>query len=608
MVAVFACVALSACGNDDKTETPDSTDPVTYTVTFDAQGHGTAPASQTVAENGYATEPAALTAEGYNFLGWYKESACTNVFTFTTEKITGNITLYAKWEVQNTEGDGSEPADDTSVALTGKIYLVGDSTVCSFNDNYYLPRYGYGTQLYNYINCDEGQIVNLALSGRSSLSFLSESNYTTLKNSIGEGDYLIIGFGHNDEKSDDSARFTDPQKSYTDDSTPASFQYVLYNNYIKLAKDKGATAILCTPIVRYSEKNAYTGSVVHNTSDGDYSQAIRTLGDATDTTVIDLTEITKAYYTADNEAAALYHAYSTYTLDTDGTTKIPDGIDTTHINLYGAKKVAYELTRALLNTDCALKNNVITNSAAPTEEDFQAAINVNYSKPDYTQFDSSMASSAWNITASSWYGTAMGDISKTTNFTVSEANGTFTVGASGSYGKIASNQDGFAAAFMQIDVTHNFTATAKVKVTTLGAVSSQSAFGMMLRDDIYIDTVSSTISSNYVTAGALLAGAATDGNASASLNFSRVDGSLKKTSNAITITTQVEYEVKIVRIGQVVTVSFNDGTNSYETTHTDLSFVGVDYNYMYLCLFATRGIIAEFYNVSYTYTGEAQGA
>ena len=51
---------------------------------------------------------------------------------------------------------------------------------------------------------------NLALSGRSSLDFLSEANYATLKNSIKAGDYLLIGFGHNDEKYTDSDRFTYP--------------------------------------------------------------------------------------------------------------------------------------------------------------------------------------------------------------------------------------------------------------------------------------------------------------------------------------------------------------------------------------------------------------
>lgn len=69
----------------------------TYTVTFHANGHGTAPSAQTVIENGSATEPTpAPTATGYTFGGWYNESTCDNLYDFTTA-VTGDLTLYAKW-------------------------------------------------------------------------------------------------------------------------------------------------------------------------------------------------------------------------------------------------------------------------------------------------------------------------------------------------------------------------------------------------------------------------------------------------------------------------------------------------------------------------------
>ena len=76
-----------------KEETPD---PVTYTVMFDANGHGTAPTAQTVNSGETATEPTAPTESGWTFGGWYTEAACTNKFDFSTA-ITGDITLYAKW-------------------------------------------------------------------------------------------------------------------------------------------------------------------------------------------------------------------------------------------------------------------------------------------------------------------------------------------------------------------------------------------------------------------------------------------------------------------------------------------------------------------------------
>ena len=67
-----------------------------YTVTFNANGHGTAPAAQTITSGGTATEPTAPTAEGWNFGGWYQDATCSVAFDFATP-ITADIVLYAKW-------------------------------------------------------------------------------------------------------------------------------------------------------------------------------------------------------------------------------------------------------------------------------------------------------------------------------------------------------------------------------------------------------------------------------------------------------------------------------------------------------------------------------
>ena len=68
-----------------------------YTVTFDVQGHGTAPKAQTVNYGKKAATPKAPTESGYAFGGWYQDAACKQKFSFST-KITGDITLYAKWD------------------------------------------------------------------------------------------------------------------------------------------------------------------------------------------------------------------------------------------------------------------------------------------------------------------------------------------------------------------------------------------------------------------------------------------------------------------------------------------------------------------------------
>lgn len=46
------------------------------------------------------------------------------------------------------------------------LWVIGDSTVSSFEDKYYYPRYGYGTMLDKYLD-DSINVVNIALSGRS---------------------------------------------------------------------------------------------------------------------------------------------------------------------------------------------------------------------------------------------------------------------------------------------------------------------------------------------------------------------------------------------------------------------------------------------------------
>lgn len=69
-----------------------------YTVTFDTQGYGVAPENQIVEKGNKVTKPADPTEEGFQFMGWYKEKSCINVWNFNVDKVTSNITLCAKWE------------------------------------------------------------------------------------------------------------------------------------------------------------------------------------------------------------------------------------------------------------------------------------------------------------------------------------------------------------------------------------------------------------------------------------------------------------------------------------------------------------------------------
>lgn len=73
---------------------------VGYTVTFHANGHGTAPTAQKVSHGGKISKPDDLTADGWTFGGWYADEALTDEWDFATDTVTADITLYAKWNVE----------------------------------------------------------------------------------------------------------------------------------------------------------------------------------------------------------------------------------------------------------------------------------------------------------------------------------------------------------------------------------------------------------------------------------------------------------------------------------------------------------------------------
>lgn len=93
-------VVVTGTGNYTGTKEATTGTVSTITVTYDANGHGTAPAPKTgLSYNDTLTQPTSPTETGYTFGGWYKEAACTNAWNFATDKVTQNTTLYAKWTI-----------------------------------------------------------------------------------------------------------------------------------------------------------------------------------------------------------------------------------------------------------------------------------------------------------------------------------------------------------------------------------------------------------------------------------------------------------------------------------------------------------------------------
>ncbi|HAT89540.1 MAG TPA: cell surface glycoprotein, partial [Roseburia sp.] len=68
---------------------------IAYTVSFDSNG-GSSIANQSVESNHTASKPANPSKTGFTFAGWFTDKDCTTAYDFSS-KVTGDITLYAKW-------------------------------------------------------------------------------------------------------------------------------------------------------------------------------------------------------------------------------------------------------------------------------------------------------------------------------------------------------------------------------------------------------------------------------------------------------------------------------------------------------------------------------
>lgn len=160
------------------------------------------------------------------------------------------------------------------------LFLAGDSTVTDQPEDGY-PYAGWG-QLLPALFRHDVCVDNHAQSGRSSRSFIEEGRLEAILQQIKPGDFLMIQFGHNDEKPD--PRGTDPFTTYK--------QHLL--RYIEAAREKLAHVVLVTPVHRrYFNPNG-TLSDTH----GDYIKAMQELAAETDTPLIDLAARSKRLFEA----------------------------------------------------------------------------------------------------------------------------------------------------------------------------------------------------------------------------------------------------------------------------------------------------------------------
>ncbi|MCR5350732.1 MAG: hypothetical protein K6E20_07070 [Acholeplasmatales bacterium] len=543
---------------------------------------------------------------GLSILGLFGLASCDEP---NTNELDNNDNETTETEQETTDKIVVESNNYNKVNTT--VYMVGDSTMCNYSplDKYYYPRYGYGTQMDKYFDSEKVTFTNLAMSGRSSKSFMSESNYSTLQSSIKSGDYLIIGWGHNDEKYG-TATYTGASYSSIDAalSDTTSFQYHLYEKYVKLAQAKGANPILVSPIVRLSSTNDYSGSTAHITQYGDYRKAVEDVATKYSIPFVDLTTITKNAYTElGYDEAKKFHAIFSGTDESSGADPNWGAIDTTHINFYGANFVAYQFAKNLQSTSSNLKYYAVNGKEKPTDSVLQKDSGYIWTKYESPNLSSYTPGENFATTTSGWYGTAFGNLSgnSTSNFFAKETStGVFEVGSTGDKGKMASTGDGFAFLFKQVAANQNFKVSAKVTVLTSPKDNTQSAFGLMLRDDCYINITlqNTTLASTFGACGYYKDKAF----------FSRYNGSLSTTGNATalsTVTPNTIYYLTLEQNGQnlICTVKIGDQAEMTKT-FTDYSLNAVDKDYMYVGFMATRNASIKVENIVFEDKGTNTGA
>ena len=121
---------------------------------------------------------------------------------------------------------------------TTTIFIIGDSTAANKDISKGKLERGWGMVLQSFFD-DNIRVDNRALNGRSSLSFINEGHWDKVLQSMKPGDYVIIQFGHNDEKPK-ADRHTDPG---------STFDYNLAK-FVRETREHGGIPILMNCVVR----------------------------------------------------------------------------------------------------------------------------------------------------------------------------------------------------------------------------------------------------------------------------------------------------------------------------------------------------------------------
>lgn len=221
-----------------------------------------------------------------------------------------------------------EPANDVTT-----VFLCGNSTVVDQENE---PWASWGQMITRWFT-PEVAVANYAESGLSCTTFLAQLRLDKILSQLKQGDYVIVEFGHNDEK----------------EKKPGDGAWYSYSRNLKIFADRvraaGGHIIFCTPTARRFFNSDH--KTIQNTH-GDYPEAMKTVAGREAVPVIDLTRMSTAFYEALGEEGSkrsLVH----YPANTFPDQNQPLA-DNTHFNPFGAWEVAKMVVMGLKQIGCPL--------------------------------------------------------------------------------------------------------------------------------------------------------------------------------------------------------------------------------------------------------------
>ncbi len=212
------------------------------------------------------------------------------------------------------------------VALTSappRLHLVGDSTLADKPRDTPNPETGWGMPLRRFFK-DSAQIVNHAINGRSTKSYIAEGTWAKVMADVHPGDWVLIQFGHNDAKEDDSTRFAAARGAYSEN----------LHRMIRDVRAKGANPLLATSVARRRWNAKHEFYDAH----GDYPPAMRDVAAADKVPLLEMHKLSMAVVAAQGEEGSikmfLHYPPGMYA-------RKPEGYkDDTHFSEYGALRMA----------------------------------------------------------------------------------------------------------------------------------------------------------------------------------------------------------------------------------------------------------------------------